>query len=840
MIFEKLADGILKHSKAIIAIWVVLLICCVPMALKVGDVMSYDMNDMADENSESVQGLTIVAQYFPSSGVDTSSIPILVLHYEDEAGMAQAQQFIQYLNAAAATDPTWSGKLMSEPMAFYPMSPQGAEDGSGIIMLGVLYNPDVEVNAIDDTPELRAFVDDVMDEFEADYGNVEFSEYVTGMSAISFDMSDGSAKDLQRIEPFTILMILILIGLFFRSFITSATPPMTIGIAFVVVMGLMFLLGQVLNIFFFTQMLLLVTMMGAGCDYCIFIIARYREELRAGKSHHDSLREAIIWAGESIAISGAAVFIGFGSMAVCSYEMVSVMGICMALSIFVALIAALTFIPSMLNLVGDRIFWPTKTDAFMEGGKATRGWYAWCGNIASRYFERSSKFSIKHAKVIVLAAVLVTVPAAYVALESETSYDMISSMSSGDSGEGMDLITEYSNAGMLMPDWVILEFEQPVAYITTQDTPAGPVKVFSWVSDTAYKHVSEMGAQILSSDDNIAEVTTPFYWDAIVNETATSAQIDPVTNPTEVINAVIAGSNSTITSYLGPTIQGLRAQGMSDVEILFGAGPMIDYIVNHTAGTIGGENIDGDSSSVTYLRVSASTVAASMSATSMGSIQKISEEVDEYLIANPSSGIVESWVTGSAVVMYEVSETISDELGGIAVLVVVMILLLLFVVMRSYTIPFRSVLTILMSVVWTLAATHYVFVNVLGGEMMWMVPLMLIVICLGLGMDYDILLTTRIKENVTDKGMSNDDAIRHAVVHTGSIITICGLIMAGAFGTLMLSSMEMMQEFGFALCFAILVDALLVRTYIVPAMMHLLGNWNWRGPGRKITDKGSE
>lgn len=113
---------------------------------------------------------------------------------------------------------------------------------------------------------------------------------------------------------------------------------------------------------------------------------------------------------------------------------------------------------------------------------------------------------------------------------------------------------------------------------------------------------------------------------------------------------------------------------------------------------------------------------------------------------------------------------------------------------------------------------------------MWLVPLILLVICLGLGMDYDILLTTRIKENVRAKGMSNDEAIHQAVLHTGSVITICGLIMGGAFGTLMLSSMEMLQEFGFALCFAILVDALIVRTYIVPAVMHLLGDWNWKGP----------
>lgn len=78
--------------------------------------------------------------------------------------------------------------------------------------------------------------------------------------------------------------------------------------------------------------------------------------------------------------------------------------------------------------------------------------------------------------------------------------------------------------------------------------------------------------------------------------------------------------------------------------------------------------------------------------------------------------------------------------------------------------------------------------------------------------------------------MSNDEAIVEAVIDSGPVITICGLIMGGAFGTLMMSGMVMLQEFGFALCFAILVDALIVRTYIVPAVMHLMGDWCWKGP----------
>ena len=133
-------------------------------------------------------------------------------------------------------------------------------------------------------------------------------------------------EDISHIDVFTVLMILILVGLFFRSFVTSAMPPVTMGVAFAVTMGLIYGLMYFMDIFFITEVMLLVSMMGAGCDYCIFILARYREERRDGKDHHDALHSAIKWAGESITISGASVIIGFGAMSICSFSMISTMG----------------------------------------------------------------------------------------------------------------------------------------------------------------------------------------------------------------------------------------------------------------------------------------------------------------------------------------------------------------------------------------------------------------------------------------------------------------------------------------------------------------------------------
>ena len=846
MIFDRLADAIVKHAKLIMVLWVVILLVAVPFAIKSGSVMSYDTNDMADPNSESMQGFGVISEYFPSSDADVSSVPIIVMHYDDENGLMQAQGLLEMLNASLGEylDEDGQQKLM----AFMAMAPQEKDDGSGILMIGAVYNPELDIDGTNDTPLLRDFIHDVEDEFAGTInGEYEVDVYLTGNTAMMYDMSTGAAQDISRIDPFTILLILLLVGLFFRSFVSSATPPLTIGFAFVVVLGLIYGLGHLFNIFFITEMMLLVSMMGAGCDYCIFIIARYREELRSGKPHEEALHQAVVWAGESIAVSGASVIIGFGAMSICSFSMVSTMGICLALGILVALLAALTLIPSVLALVGDRIFWPSTMKAYQEGGKATKGWYAACGRVGQRYFEASSRFSMKHAKVIVLAALLLTVPAAYLVFTSETSYDMTGAMQTGESGEGMDLIGDYANQGLLMPDYVILDYNEDIATITVDPQSGSNVLIWSeaWTNDIR-SSLTSLSSSIME-DDNIAYVLMPYEWNEEVVDAMASGKVDP-TDTGAVLDYVVSVAPATVSQYLEAVIpemqksyisaliqQGVPAEQapiMANGMILKQGGPMIDYIVNCSGGILGGSYVqDGEiiQGGADIIKLSVATKASAMSPTSMDSISHVRGCVNDYVAANDSI-VTEKWITGSAVVMFEVSEVISGEFNNIELLVVVLIIILLFVVMRSYTIPFRSVLTILMSICWTLAMTHVLFVNVLGGEVMWLIPLILLVICLGLGMDYDILLTTRIKENVKARGLSNDEAIHQAVTHTGSVITICGLIMGGAFGTLMLSSMVMMQQFGFALCFAILVDALVVRTYIVPAVMHLLGDWNWKCP----------
>jgi len=108
---------------------------------------------------------------------------------------------------------------------------------------------------------------------------------------------------------------------------------------------------------------------------------------------------------------------------------------------------------------------------------------------------------------------------------------------------------------------------------------------------------------------------------------------------------------------------------------------------------------------------------------------------------------------------------------------------------------------------------------------------MLLVIMVGLGLDYDIFLVTRIREYVAG-GAKDEEAIETAVERTGGIITVTGLVTAGAYGTMMLSQIPMLQQLGLAIFIVVLLDSTLTRIYLVPSIMMMMKRLNWWAPGR--------
>ncbi|XVQ07342.1 MMPL family transporter [Spirillospora sp. CA-255316] len=177
------------------------------------------------------------------------------------------------------------------------------------------------------------------------------------------------------------------------------------------------------------------------------------------------------------------------------------------------------------------------------------------------------------------------------------------------------------------------------------------------------------------------------------------------------------------------------------------------------------------------------------------------------------------------------SGKVADRLPLFMAIVVGLSLLLLMAVFRSVLIPLKAALLNLLSIGAALGAMTLVFQHgwfgVEPGPIVAYLPVMVFAIVFGLSMDYEIFLISRIHEEWTRTPHNPSHAVREGLAHTGSVITAAAAIMVVIFGAFMLSPDRMLQQAGFGMAVAILVDAVIIRCLIVPAAMELMGRRAW-------------
>ena len=581
------------------------------------------------------------------------------------------------------------------------------------------------------------------------------STYVSGDAPISLDIEESMSKDFSLIEFVTIPVLIILMGLFFRSILTPVLPLGAVMVAIGLSQAIVYIIGTlVAGVDSNTTTMLFSILMGVGTDYSIFIIARFREERIKGASREEAVKTSVTWAGESITTSGITVIIAFMSLGIASYSMIRVMGFVMGLSILVALLISLTLVPSLLMLIGNRVFWPNNKQRFKNHAKRILERRA-AGKHG--YFYKAASFSVRHAKAVVLVAVIISIPATYIYATAETSFDFIGTMPKVESIQGMNAMSAGFGAGRIFPSTIVIVFDQPV--------------------------LMQNGSYDASALQTIEDASAALASNPVVHEVDSPTRPYGATVDYAHIAALSANDQSTIRGFIGQDNRTVR----------------LAFVLN----------------------------AAPSSKEAVDSVKELRSMVDSTL---SGKGVQEAYVGGYTAGMYDIMVSMGSEFNQMEILVVIGIFIVLVIVLGSLILPAFAVLSIMLSISWSFAATFLIFQSWLGVPILWLIPLVLFIMLMGLGMDYNIFILTRIREEV-HKGKSDEDAIVDAVDWTGGIITALAIIMGCAIGVLMVSSTKMLAEFGFAITFAILLDAMVVRTYIVPAAMKLLGKWNWYAPG---------
>eukprot|EP01064_Diplonema_japonicum_P009715 TRINITY_DN1717_c1_g2_i1.p1 TRINITY_DN1717_c1_g2~~TRINITY_DN1717_c1_g2_i1.p1 ORF type:complete len:861 (+),score=138.63 TRINITY_DN1717_c1_g2_i1:80-2584(+) len=184
---------------------------------------------------------------------------------------------------------------------------------------------------------------------------------------------------------------------------------------------------------------------------------------------------------------------------------------------------------------------------------------------------------------------------------------------------------------------------------------------------------------------------------------------------------------------------------------------------------------------------------------------------------------------------HQVNDSLPEMLGVVVSLVVIIV----FVQFKSVMIPLRLAFTLLYTLavvfgfvfyVYQTDAFHWLFPylhNYDGDALQWLVPSLAITIIIGLGLDYDVYLLTRVVEIRTKELYSDKFAIVEGLHRTGSVISGAGIIMAVAFSGLILSDVVVLNQFGVCLCVSVLLDTFVIRTILLPAVMLVAGKWNW-------------
>lgn len=194
-------------------------------------------------------------------------------------------------------------------------------------------------------------------------------------------------------------------------------------------------------------------------------------------------------------------------------------------------------------------------------------------------------------------------------------------------------------------------------------------------------------------------------------------------------------------------------------------------------------------------------------------------------------GATDSGIFGVLPFAYDVQHLSNSDLLRIIPVVAILIALLLAVVMRSLIAPLYLVFSVVLSYLAALGLVAVIFVHLLGQNgINFLLPFLMFVFLMALGSDYNILVMTRIREEV--QSMPLRQAVRRAVGMTGTTVSTAGLVLGGTFAVLAIAGGGSgggteIEQIGFGIAAGVFMDTFVIRTLVVPSLVVILGRWNW-------------
>jgi RND superfamily putative drug exporter len=344
--FRRLGAAVVGHPRRVIGAWVVASVAILALSPQLVTFTSNNNSTFLPASYGSVQAQTAAVRYFPS--VAGASGVIVVSAADGRALTGGDQEKVAGLATALAGDRIGSVSSVST-------SPIYLSPDKRVQLVAVAFAGQVgEAGSNAAVPVLRERADSFL-------SGSGLNGAVTGNAAISVDSTTAFDHAEVVIGIATVLLIVILLGLVFRSLVISIFPIVVIGAVHQVAQAVTADLADWFHFVVGPELapLLVVVMFGVGTDYIVFLLYRHRERCAAGDDPDDSLRFSVTRVGEVIASAAATVIAAFAALLVASLESLRTLAPGLIVGVLLMLLAALTLVPATFSLLGSRLFWPT-------------------------------------------------------------------------------------------------------------------------------------------------------------------------------------------------------------------------------------------------------------------------------------------------------------------------------------------------------------------------------------------------------------------------------------------------------------------------------------------------
>lgn len=593
---------------------------------------------------------------------------------------------------------------------------------------------------------------------------------VTGDAAIGGEMLLAAKESIANTELYTILLVVVILLVIYRTPLMLTVPLLSIAVSFLISSWLVAILTQLhyllglewvdFKVFKTSRIFIVVILFGAGTDFCLFLIGRYREELARCRDHDWAIAQALAGVGEALTASAMTTVVGLGMMFFADFEKYRNSGPAIGLCLLITLITCLTLAPAIMRYLGSLLFWPWgDTKKFVEQSRPVTN--AWWESLSQLICRRPGMT----LTVVVLLLGIVGFPSMWSRITTgqavEVSYDLF-----GD----LDSDRMAKQTALRLREHFPLGESAPLTILAVN--PSG-----RFGEPEGKGIILDLSRTLFASHDDVEQVFT-------------SEQ------------------------PLGDEPAGLSFSGR---------GRQIMLLKNHRRTKeffLAQEpKLRGE---IALLRVIIDRNPFSNEAIAL--LAKIEYDLKAKIKTLPHPwNETKILVQGTTPSIRDLKAVTQSDQKRIEVGVILAVFVVLLVILRRPFVCAYMILSVLFSYYVTLGITEIFFRTVYADTYQaldWKVPLFLFVILAAVGQDYNVYLATRVFEEQRRLGPLG--GLLRGITTTGGIITSCGLVMAGTFASMCMGTLLGVIEIGFALTVGVLLDTFVVRTIMLPCFLALV------------------